>query len=53
MIAVSRAPIAALQAYKRRMGWSFTWVSESIGRMLQDKKLKNTIIFKCEEPNLV
>src|SRR5436309_8998737 len=27
MIAVSRAPITALQAYKRRMGWSFTWAS--------------------------
>jgi predicted dithiol-disulfide oxidoreductase (DUF899 family) len=27
MIAVSRAPIAALQAYKRRMDWTFTWVS--------------------------
>jgi predicted dithiol-disulfide oxidoreductase (DUF899 family) len=27
MTAVSRAPIAALQAYKRRMGWTFTWVS--------------------------
>ena len=27
MIAVSRAPIAALQAYKRRMGWKFTWAS--------------------------
>jgi len=27
MIAVSRAPIAALQAYKRRMGWTFTWTS--------------------------
>ena len=27
MIAVSRAPIAALQAYKRRMGWMFTWAS--------------------------
>ena len=27
MIAVSRAPIATLQAYKRRMGWTFTWVS--------------------------
>ena len=27
MIAVSRAPISALQAYKRRMGWTFTWVS--------------------------
>jgi predicted dithiol-disulfide oxidoreductase (DUF899 family) len=27
MIAVSRAPIAALQAYKHRMGWTFTWAS--------------------------
>jgi predicted dithiol-disulfide oxidoreductase (DUF899 family) len=27
MIAVSRAPIAMLQAYKHRMGWTFTWVS--------------------------
>jgi predicted dithiol-disulfide oxidoreductase (DUF899 family) len=27
MIAVSRAPISALQAYKRRMGWTFTWAS--------------------------
>jgi predicted dithiol-disulfide oxidoreductase (DUF899 family) len=27
MIAVSRAPIAVLQAYKRRMGWTFTWAS--------------------------
>jgi len=27
LVAVSRAPIAALQAYKRRMGWSFAWAS--------------------------
>jgi predicted dithiol-disulfide oxidoreductase (DUF899 family) len=27
MMAVSRAPIAAIQAYKRRMGWDFPWVS--------------------------
>ena len=27
MIAISRAPISALQTYKRRMGWTFTWVS--------------------------
>ena len=25
--AVSRAPLAKLQAYKRRMGWSFAWAS--------------------------
>jgi predicted dithiol-disulfide oxidoreductase (DUF899 family) len=27
--AVSRAPLAKLQAYKRRMGWSFLWASSS------------------------
>ena len=27
MMAVSRAPIAAIQPYKRRMGWSFPWAS--------------------------
>src|SRR5204862_5672293 len=29
--AVSRAPVAKLQAYKRRMGWTFPWAS-SLGR---------------------
>src|SRR3954464_2753778 len=27
LCAVSRAPFAKLQAYKRRMGWSFPWAS--------------------------
>jgi predicted dithiol-disulfide oxidoreductase (DUF899 family) len=27
LIAVSRAPLQKLQAYKRRMGWTFTWAS--------------------------
>lgn len=27
LLAVSRAPLEALNAYKRRMGWSFPWVS--------------------------
>ena len=27
MVAVSRAPLAKLEAYRRRMGWSFHWVS--------------------------
>jgi predicted dithiol-disulfide oxidoreductase (DUF899 family) len=27
LIAVSRAPVKTLEAYKRRMGWSFKWVS--------------------------
>jgi predicted dithiol-disulfide oxidoreductase (DUF899 family) len=30
LTAVSRAPLAKLQAYKRRMGWNFPWVS-SVG----------------------
>ena len=28
-LCVSRAPLERLQAYKRRMGWSFPWVSSS------------------------
>lgn len=27
LLAVSRAPLATLEAYKKRMGWSFKWVS--------------------------
>src|SRR3954451_2991039 len=27
LMAVSRAPIAAIQTYKQRMGWSFPWAS--------------------------
>src|SRR5439155_1413054 len=29
LAAVSRAPLAKLQAYKRRMGWGFPWASSS------------------------
>jgi predicted dithiol-disulfide oxidoreductase (DUF899 family) len=29
LCAVSRAPLAKLQAYKRRMGWTFPWASSS------------------------
>ncbi len=29
MLYVSRAPLEKLQAYKRRMGWSFPWVSSA------------------------
>jgi predicted dithiol-disulfide oxidoreductase (DUF899 family) len=29
LMAVSRAPLAKLQEYKRRMGWSFPWASSS------------------------
>ena len=29
LVCVSRAPLEKLQAYKRRMGWTFPWVSSS------------------------
>src|SRR5881396_2061555 len=29
--AVSRAPLAKLQAYKQRMGWTFPWASSVVG----------------------
>ncbi|MGC8552116.1 MAG: DUF899 domain-containing protein [Phycisphaerae bacterium] len=29
LAAVSRAPLAALQAYKKRMGWTFPWASSA------------------------
>src|SRR5919202_1502747 len=31
LMAVSRAPLAKLQAYKRRMGWGFPWASSPAG----------------------
>src|SRR5437588_12584399 len=31
LTAVSRAPLAALQSYKRRMGWTFPWASAQEG----------------------
>jgi predicted dithiol-disulfide oxidoreductase (DUF899 family) len=34
--AVSRAPLAKLQAYKRRMGWSFPWASATDGKFNTD-----------------
>jgi predicted dithiol-disulfide oxidoreductase (DUF899 family) len=34
--AVSRAPLAKLQAYKRRMGWSFPWASSGGGDFNSD-----------------
>jgi predicted dithiol-disulfide oxidoreductase (DUF899 family) len=29
LVAVSRAPLAEIEAYRRRMGWSFPWASSS------------------------
>src|SRR5215470_20440308 len=36
MIAVSRAPYAQIAAYKKRMGWSFKWVSSSANEFNRD-----------------
>ncbi len=33
LMAVSRAPLAKLQEYKRRMGWTFPWASSSPQRL--------------------
>jgi predicted dithiol-disulfide oxidoreductase (DUF899 family) len=27
MVAISRAPLAKLEAYRKRIGWSFKWLS--------------------------
>ncbi|HEX9707610.1 MAG TPA: DUF899 domain-containing protein [Steroidobacteraceae bacterium] len=40
--AVSRAPLAKLQAYKRRMGWSFPWASSHGGEFNFDFKVSLT-----------
>jgi len=40
--AVSRAPLAKLQAYKRRMGWSFPWASSFEGDFNYDYHVTHT-----------
>ena len=42
LCAVSRAPLAKLQAYKRRMGWSFPWASSLGGDFNFDFKVSLT-----------
>jgi predicted dithiol-disulfide oxidoreductase (DUF899 family) len=39
---VSQAPLAKLQAYKRRMGWSFPWVSSAPGEFNFDLGFSHT-----------
>ncbi|HVN85678.1 MAG TPA: DUF899 domain-containing protein [Candidatus Binatia bacterium] len=41
--AVSRAPLAKLQAYKRRMGWTFPWASSSGGDFNTDFSVGFTV----------
>src|SRR5687767_4745071 len=42
LCAVSRAPLAKLQAYKRRMGWSFPWASSFGGDFNYDFNVSYT-----------
>src|SRR5438309_7847910 len=42
LCAVSRAPLAKLQAYKRRMGWSFPWASSHGSDFNYDSNASNT-----------
>jgi predicted dithiol-disulfide oxidoreductase (DUF899 family) len=42
LCAVSRAPLAKLQAYKRRMGWSFPWASSLSSDFNYDFNVSNT-----------
>jgi predicted dithiol-disulfide oxidoreductase (DUF899 family) len=42
LCAVSRAPLAKLQAYKRRMGWTFPWVSSFGGDFNVDFNVRFT-----------
>jgi predicted dithiol-disulfide oxidoreductase (DUF899 family) len=54
--AVSRAPLAKLQAYKRRMGWSFPWASSNGGdfnfdfnvAFTEEQQRKGAIEYNCE-----
>ena len=36
LVVVSRAPLAKLEAFRKRMGWRFPWVSSGGGRFNQD-----------------
>ena len=42
LCAVSRAPLAKLQSYKRRMGWSFPWASSFNSDFNYDFQVTNT-----------
>lgn len=47
LAAVSRAPLAKLQAYKRRMGWSFPWASSFGGEFNYDFNVSLTEEQQC------
>jgi predicted dithiol-disulfide oxidoreductase (DUF899 family) len=41
-VAVSRAPFAKLEAYRKRMGWSFEWLSSVGGDFNQDYQVSSS-----------
>ena len=47
MVAVSRAPLEKLEAYKKRMGWSFKWLSS----FENDFNYDFGVSFKEDDPN--
>jgi predicted dithiol-disulfide oxidoreductase (DUF899 family) len=49
MIAISRAPFEKIAAYKKRMGWSFKWVSS----FENDFNFDYAVSFNREEPEVV
>jgi predicted dithiol-disulfide oxidoreductase (DUF899 family) len=42
LIAVSRAPVEKIEAYRKRMGWTFEWVSSGKGDFNRDYRVTLT-----------
>src|SRR5262249_8538879 len=42
MVTISRAPLAKLEAYKKRMGWTFKWVSSAPSDFNRDFHVTHT-----------
>ena len=51
--AVSRAPLAKLQAYKKRMGWTFPWASSNGSDFNYDKLVAAANVYRQIRPGTV
>lgn len=58
-VAVSRAPVAKLTAYKRRMGWSFPWASSlgsdfnhDFGTSFTDEQMRGVVEYNFAERDM-
>ncbi len=56
LVAVSRAPLAKIEAFKRRMGWSFKWVSSYANDFNRDfnvsftpEEMKGEVFYNFEQ----